>query len=86
MTVTACPRCGSDKVIPDLPLHDHYGDWGMSDRPIEVEVHGEPTALFMKNTATGALFVRVCGECGHAELYVRNPRELYDRFLKAKGR
>ena len=77
-----CPRCGSDKIIPDLPLPDHYGDVGGFARDAQVEVHGAPRAWIFTNTAAGKLTLRVCGNCGHAELFVGNFRELYERYFK----
>jgi hypothetical protein len=37
-------RCGSDKVIPDVPLLDAYGDIGAWKKPLGVEVQGKPDA------------------------------------------
>ena len=79
-----CPRCGSDKIIPDLPLLDHYGDVGGFANQAEVQVHGVPRAWVFKDTAEGKLTLRVCGECGHAELSVSNFRELYERYEKSR--
>jgi hypothetical protein len=80
-----CPRCGSHKIVPDVPLQDHYGNLGLVARPAEVAVQGEPGAWYLKDTATGPLSIEVCGECGHAELRVGNFRELYEKHLKSRG-
>ena len=80
-----CPRCGSDRVIPDLALQDHFGDVGAFSKDAQVEVHGVPKAWVFKETATGTLSLTVCGDCGHAELSVSNFRELYERYQKARG-
>jgi hypothetical protein len=82
---TNCLRCGSDKIIPDVPLTDHFGDWGMSSRQSRVEVHGEPRAFIMRDTAVGELSVRVCGECGHAELTASHANELWEKYQKSIG-
>ncbi len=79
-----CPRCGSDQIIPDVPLPDHYGDVGGFSRDAQVEVHGAPRAWVFKETAAGKLFLRVCGNCGHAELFVANFRELYARYQQSR--
>lgn len=81
-----CLRCGSDKIIPDVPLTDHFGDWGMSSRTTQVEVHGKPGAFIMRDTATGELSVRICGSCGHAELTATNARELWEAHQKSLER
>jgi RNA polymerase subunit RPABC4/transcription elongation factor Spt4 len=79
-----CPRCGSDKLIPQVPLLDHYGDTGTWSDQAEVQVHGTPQAWVFKDTVAGKLSVRICGACGHAELQVSNFHELYEKY-KASG-
>jgi hypothetical protein len=78
-----CLRCGSDRIIPNVPLTDHFGDWGMSSRQTKVEVHGEPRAFIMRDTETAELSLRICGSCGHAELTVNNPERLWEKHLKS---
>jgi hypothetical protein len=75
-----CPRCHSKKIVPDVPLLDHYGDTGFVANQAEVQVHGAPEAWFFKDTVAGKLSLRVCGECGYAELQVSNFRELYEKY------
>jgi hypothetical protein len=79
-----CPRCGSNKIVPDVPMVDYYGDVGEMSTTSEVKVHGAPQAWVFKNTATGKLTVRICGECGHAELQVSNFRELYEKYERSQ--
>ena len=79
-----CHRCGSNKIVPDLPLVDYYGEIGERSTNIEVNVHGAPQASVFKDTASGNLSVRICGECGHAELHVSNFRELYEKYEKSR--
>ena len=80
-----CPRCGSDRIIPDLPLLDHYGDVGAFSKEGEVQIHGNPRAWMFKDTTSGKLRVRLCGACGHAELFVSNFEELYEKYRKSRG-
>jgi hypothetical protein len=80
-----CPRCGSAKIIPAVPLLDHYGDTGTMSDPAEVQVHAAPQAWVFKDTVTGTLSLRICGECGYAELQVSNFRELYEKYMKSCG-
>lgn len=79
-----CPRCGSNKIVPNVPLVDPYGEVGQMSADAEVKVHGAPRAWVFKDTASGKLTVRICGECGHAELHVSNFRELYDKYAKSR--
>jgi hypothetical protein len=81
----SCPRCGSAKVVPNVPLMDHYGDMGHWSDQAKVEVHGKPKAWVFKDTAAGKLFADICGDCGHATLYVTNYEELYEAYRQARG-
>jgi hypothetical protein len=78
-----CPRCGSDKVVPDLPV-DYYGEAGA--RTLGLKVHGDPGAWATKGTAAGRLAADVCGECGHVELRVGNFAQLYAKYQQSRGR
>jgi hypothetical protein len=80
-----CVRCGSEKIIADVSLEDHYGESGFRSNPVELKVHGSPGAWVFKDTLSGYLKADVCGECGHVELRVTNPRELYEKYRKSKG-
>jgi hypothetical protein len=78
-----CPRCGSEKVIPDLPLHVEVYTGGGGLYGVAVE-KGGGTADVHVGTASGGLTVRVCGECGHAELRAENFRLLYEKYEKSR--
>ena len=80
-----CARCGSSKIIPGVPLWDHIGDFGVRARNSRVEVYGDPDALVMKDTAFGELSVNICGECGHAELYVSDAPALWEKHEKSRS-
>jgi hypothetical protein len=82
--IDTCPECGSKKIVPDVPLLDHYGEYGGFSDAAKVEVHGDPNAWFFKETATGKVTADICGDCGHAELRVSNFRELYEKYCKAQ--
>jgi uncharacterized OB-fold protein len=81
-----CPRCGSEKIIPGVPLLDRYGDVGGFHTPAEVQVHGAPQAWVFKDTVAAKLLADVCGECGNVELRVDDFRELYAKYLKSLDR
>ena len=80
-----CSHCGSQKVIPNVPLLDHFGDMGAYSSHAKVEVHGEPSAWIFKDTAAGQLTAAICGDCGHVELHAGNFRALYEKYRQAGG-
>jgi hypothetical protein len=80
-----CKQCGSDKIIPNVPLLDHYGDLGGKYDQATIQVEGVPQAWIFKDAVTGTLFLMICGECGHAELRVSNAHELWQKYQKSRG-
>jgi hypothetical protein len=81
-----CKHCGSDKIIPGVPLLDSYGRYGQMTKPQEVAVDANPGAWVFKGTATGHVVAKVCGECGYTELYTTNHQELYDAYRRSQQR
>ena len=80
-----CPHCGSKKIIPDLPIIVEVITGGGSGvGSATVKIAGAPEAWFAKDIVSGDLTVRVCGECGHAELQVSNVAALYEKYEKAR--
>jgi hypothetical protein len=88
-----CPHCGSKKIIPDLPLSvevytsdsgPYGGGLAKGGGTADVHVCGAPQAWVFKDMASGGLTVRVCGECGHAELHAKNFRLLYEKYEKSR--
>ena len=51
---------------------------------MSVVSYEDPNALVFKGAKRTALYARVCGECGYAELYVENPREVYELYRNEK--
>ncbi|WP_254513406.1 hypothetical protein [Anatilimnocola floriformis] len=82
MKKTECLRCGSEKIMYNVPMADHVG--GQISRPAQVEIHGNPAAWFNKETAVGQISLTICGECGFAEMYVKNFRELYEKCVQSQ--
>ncbi len=75
-----CSKCGSDKIIPDVKIIDHgYMD---SKHDLSIEFNKNPGAWLFKGTQKGTLFANICGQCGHVELSVNNPEELWDLYIK----
>jgi hypothetical protein len=82
--MVTCKQCGSDKIIPDVPLLDYYGEAGRLADQAKVKVHGAPQAWVFKDPSEGRVSLLVCGECGYAELRVSNARELWEKYQRAQ--
>lgn len=78
-----CPACGSHRIIPDVWILDQGRG---SDGMLQLGIFGDPDALIFKDRVYGVLRAWVCGRCGHTELRVRNPEEMYATYLKSKER
>lgn len=74
-----CPRCQSEKIIPDVQIFDRAGHV----LRLGVKVFEHPEALVFKGAHAADLRSWVCGECGYVESYVGNPQELYSVYLEA---
>ena len=78
-----CPKCDSDKIIPSLPLPDHYSDVGAFTRQAEIEIQGAPKAWVFKDETKGQISLSICGECGYAELRVSNAQLLWAAYQRS---
>jgi hypothetical protein len=78
---SGCQRCGSLILMRSVTVVDKQGDAG--DRELQVVVYGDPGAMLFKDRLYGKLKADICGACGHVELRVTNPRELYRHYRKA---
>jgi hypothetical protein len=76
-----CMRCGSDKIVRGARVLDRRENF-TSD--LTVVVYGEPDALVFKDRRYGTLTAEICGRCGHVELLVNNPAELYEHYLNSR--
>lgn len=76
-----CRACGSTKMIPNVYVLDQGKG---SDGYLQVVVYGDPQALIFKDRVYGHLRAWICGNCGFTELRVKNPEELYQKYLEAK--
>jgi hypothetical protein len=77
-----CPRCGSSKTIPNTRILDQGCD---SDGKLQVSVDACPDALIFKDCLYDQLTADICGDCGHVELKVAHPRELYEHYLQSRA-
>lgn len=75
---TSCSKCGSTKVIPDARTYETAGGGVLATC-----VSANPNAMIFKETKSGYLKARICGDCGYAELYVDNASELYAAYEKS---
>ncbi len=75
-----CPKCGSSKVIPKASMLTH----GPHD--VHVAIYGDPEALFFTDPFYGTLTADICGACGHVELRVQDPKDLYRHYRRASKR
>lgn len=64
-----CARCGSADVVEGVPLR--------ADHRVGVSVPRNPTRFISPVESRGVL-ARVCGACGHLELYIVNPAEFVE--------
>jgi rubrerythrin len=81
--IYTCRACGSTKIIPNVYVLDQGKG---SDGYLQVVVYGEPQALIFKDRVYGHLRAWICGNCSFTELRVKNPEELYQKYLEAKER
>ena len=77
---TTCARCGSVRVVPAAVVEQYSSG---TDPAIHVTVAGKPDALIFRKTAHEPLLARVCGDCGHVELFVRDGAKLFERYLES---
>jgi predicted nucleic-acid-binding Zn-ribbon protein len=77
-----CPKCGSEDRIPDVHVHG-----GFHARSLKVEIVEKPEAWFDKSKGIheGVLTATICGRCGFAELYIKNPEELLEAYRQKQS-
>jgi hypothetical protein len=78
-----CSKCGSESVIPRLRVVERGEDGNRHD--VQLEVQRRPSAMFFKRPERSKLLARVCGDCGHVEIYADAPRKLYTAWLEAEA-
>ena len=77
---TSCLKCGSNKLMSNVRIVDH----GMmnSKQDLSIELDMNPDAFVLKKPLKGTLLARICGQCGHVDLSVGNPEELWEQYQK----
>jgi hypothetical protein len=79
-----CVKCQSEKIMPRVRLE--VGAPYASAGGVVAVVDEEPEAMLLKLSHEGLMHVRLCGECGFAEFFVENPRELYEAYKRSQAR
>jgi predicted nucleic-acid-binding Zn-ribbon protein len=82
-TDAPCPKCGSHDIVPEARVIDR-GHMNDQSKEMRVGVARKPEAWLFKQEERSDLFARICGGCGFAELYVREPRAIYDAYRAAR--
>ena len=80
-----CVKCGSDKIVPLASIEDLGRP---SSRDLWAYVFTNPEAWIFKGPVHVQLRARICGECGHTELFAQEPEKIYEAFcaqLKSGG-
>lgn len=75
-----CMKCGSNNIIPRVPVIDR----GSRYFPLSAMIIEKPDAMIFTHAHTFPISAWVCGECGYAEFYVEDAKglkESYQRFL-----
>lgn len=79
-----CSKCQSEKIMPRVRVE--VGAAYASVGGVIAVVDENPEAMLMKGSHEGAMYARLCGECGFAEFFVENPRELYEVYKRSQAR
>ncbi len=79
-----CPKCDSTDVIPGVTIPDHFNMTHAMH--LSLKVSENPGAFLFKGTKSSKLRAYVCGSCGYSELYVDDPRLLWEVYEKRSKR
>lgn len=74
-----CKKCGSTKIMEDIILSD-YVVYGIP-KNLSVRLKKTNRVLFNEYAKTD-IISDICGNCGHMELKIANPKELWETYLK----
>jgi len=82
-----CPKCESDKIIPEIPVTDET-EMGISSAaiPATLKIDEDPEAWFIKQYRSSKLVAYACGDCGFVEYYLSSPDQLWRGHLLALQR
>lgn len=77
----ACPECGTNEVMLDVRVQDLNESWSTE---AQLTVDRNPDAIIFKERARAELRACVCAKCGHVELHVDNPTDLWDAYRASR--
>jgi hypothetical protein len=78
--VVICSACHSERVIPCGRVIDHEEGYELD---LNLQVCERPDVKLEKRSHYGVLRARVCGNCGHAELFVPEAGKLWHVYEKS---
>ena len=79
MSLTRCPLCGCEEIVPNVDIVTYVYRSGMTN--LSVRVPRQPEAIIFKKFQSGQLRAWICRSCGYAALFASNPEELYQAHL-----
>ena len=82
VNTSACLRCNSENIVQRVRVKVGV-PYGPDIGGISAVIYENPDAMVFKQSHESSLYARICGECGHAELFVENPKELYEGFINS---
>ncbi len=83
-TFFPCPRCKSEKIIPDARVLDRDGQY--ADGNLSVQVCGNPDAWIFKDAHQVELRATICCQCGYTELTSQGDLEKLWQLFSAQKR
>ena len=82
MAQEVCAKCGSPKVVPNVPIRDQ-GDGGADLYAMFSE---NPKALLNKKRTLHKLSAKICCNCGYSEVYASDLDTLYAAYERSIGK
>lgn len=82
-SVSTCPKCGSEKIIPRVHVKDRNDD--SFDQRLTAVVDEYPKARVFKSPIESTLRANICGNCGFVEFYADSPGALWRAYERANG-
>lgn len=79
----ACPKCNSNDIITGARVFTNTTS-AFNDN-LQVEVCKNPNAFIFKGYSYRELTASICGQCGYTEMYVNNPKKLFDDYNNKKS-
>ena len=77
-----CSKCGSTKIVPRAPVFDR-GDYSTEVGNVRLGVARRPQALLFKGQERADIYARLCGDCGHTELFVEDAASIYQAYVES---